>query len=428
MKNHVRRWGHETFNKLPYVSVTGDQIMLEDGYMVTTVLDGHKLNINPHAVQLRSSDIVVLDSSHSVFYTLPFPISQASVMVKRLSGGGKTGYIDGEPGMARFNKPKSFAVDLRGNVYVADQQNHAVRKISNSGVTSTIVGNYSQTGRQDGPGKTATFSSDFEVLFVPQMCALLISDHGNQLLRQIDLKPEDCVIGSQSALGAVKFWVLGLALSCLLGIVIGIATRPYVIPHVISYFCSYCVLQDQSTWTAFLTQLCRQEGSRPLHFSKTWKHCLINLASLVPMSCFDVRNAIASSSLYMLSKRLLRLSLSHLSLMFQINTVGPKVSNKDFISLMDSDINNPVVGKSQTFADQLKDMIDSNVHSQLSSSSSDILKLGEGGLERCDPSLDVNGRINDMIQANIMGFGKLAKETTPVDVPLEGRLGLVKRR
>eukprot|EP00258_Populus_trichocarpa_P019291 XP_006384156.1 uncharacterized protein LOC7493556 isoform X1 [Populus trichocarpa] len=386
---------------LASIHVTGDQIMLEDGYMVTTVLDGHKLNINPHAVQLRSSEIVVLDSSRSVFYTLPFPISQASVMVKRLSGEGKTGYIDGEPGLARFNKPKSFAVDLRGNVYVADQQNHAVRKISNSGVTSTIVGNYSQTGRQDGPGKTATFSSDFEVLFVPQICALLISDHGNQLLRQIDLKPEDCVIGSQSALGAVKFWVLGLALSCLLGIVIGIATRPYVIPH---------------------------EGSRPLHFSKTWKHCLINLASLVPMSCFDVRNAIASSSLYMLSKRLLRLSLSHLSLMFQINTVGPKVSNKDFIALMDSDINNPVVGKSQTFADQLKEMIDSNVHSQLSSSSSDILKLGEGGLERRDASLDVNGRINDMIQANIMGFGKLSKETSPVDVPLEGSLGLVKRR
>jgi hypothetical protein len=52
--------------------------MLEDGYMVTTVLDGHKLNINPHAVQLRSSEIVVLDSSRSVFYTLPFPISQGN--------------------------------------------------------------------------------------------------------------------------------------------------------------------------------------------------------------------------------------------------------------------------------------------------------------------------------------------------------------
>jgi hypothetical protein len=65
-------------------------------------------------------------------------------------------------------------------------------------MTTTIAGNYSQIGRQDGPGKTATFSTDFEVLFVPQICALLISDHGNQLLRQVDLKQEDCIIGSQS--------------------------------------------------------------------------------------------------------------------------------------------------------------------------------------------------------------------------------------
>ena len=59
-------------------------------------------------------------------------------MVKRLSGEGKNGYTDGEPGLARFNKPKSFAVDFRGNVYVADQLNHAVRKISNSGACDHI--------------------------------------------------------------------------------------------------------------------------------------------------------------------------------------------------------------------------------------------------------------------------------------------------
>ncbi|KAJ6735146.1 NHL DOMAIN-CONTAINING PROTEIN [Salix purpurea] len=298
---------------------------------------------------------------------------------------------------AQFNKPKSFTVDLGGNVYVADQLNHVVRKISSSGMTTTIVGNYSQTGRQDGPGKTATFSSDFEVLFVPQLCALLISDHGNQLLRQVDLKQEDCITGSRSALGAVKFWVLGLVLSCLFGLATGFAIRPYAIPN---------------------------EGVRPLHFCKTWKHCLIIPASLVPMCYFDVRNAIASSTLYVLSKRLLCLSLSHLSLMFRINIVGSKVLNKDSSSLMDADVNSHKIGKSQVYADQLKDLKDFNVQSQSSSS----MKLGEGGQERCDASSDGYGRINDMIQANIMGFGELAEETTPVDVPLVGSLGLVKRR
>ncbi|CAK7339029.1 unnamed protein product [Dovyalis caffra] len=295
-------------------------------------MDGHKLKINPHAVQLRSSDLVVLDSSQSVFYTLPFPISQESVVVKRLSGKGEKGYADGEPGLAQFNKPKSFAVDLRGNVYVADQLNHAVRKISNSGVTSTIVGNYSQKGRQDGPGKTATFSSDFEVLFVPQICALLISDHGNQLLRQIDLKPEDC----------------------------------------------------------------------------TGRH--------QPQDMEALPNQSGESNTDELLRRQKR---------------RPRVSNKHFVSLMDADINSCVVGKSQTFADQLKELIDLNdfnVPSQLSSSASDILKLGEGGQERRDASSNGNGRINDMIQANFMGFVKLANETTPVDVPVVGSMGLVKRR
>lgn len=142
------------------------------------------------------------------------------------------------------------------------------------------------------------------------------------------------------------------------------------------------------------------------------------------MCYFDVRNAIASSTLYVLSKRLLCLSLSHLSLMFRINIVGSKVLNKDSSSLMDADVNSHKVGKSPVYADQLKDLKDFNVQSQSSSS----MKVGEGGQERCDASLDGYGRINDMIQANIMGFGELAEETTPVDVPLVGSLGLVKRR
>lgn len=60
------------------------------------------------------------------------------------------------------------------------------------GVT-TIAGGYSKKpGRGDGPAQSASFSDDFELAFVPEICALLISDHGNQLLRQINLKTEDC--------------------------------------------------------------------------------------------------------------------------------------------------------------------------------------------------------------------------------------------
>ncbi|WCJ21678.1 NHL domain-containing protein [Euphorbia peplus] len=217
---------------LPWTHVSA-ALILEEGYTVTTVIDGRQLKLNPHALvsRSRSSDLVILDSSRSAFFTLRFPISLEST-VNPLSGNG-AGISDGALDTAQFNKPKNFAVDAKGNIYVADRINGIIRKITNSGVT-TIAGGYSKsTGRQDGPAQNATFSSDFEVAFVPQECALLISDHGNQLIRHIGLKPEDCTTASQSGLGMVSYWVLGLGLffSCLLGITIGFAIRSYITPR-----------------------------------------------------------------------------------------------------------------------------------------------------------------------------------------------------
>lgn len=58
----------------------GAVVVIEDGYTVKTVIDGHKLEINPHSVMLRpgSSDLVVLDSSGSAFYTVRFPPSKGT--------------------------------------------------------------------------------------------------------------------------------------------------------------------------------------------------------------------------------------------------------------------------------------------------------------------------------------------------------------
>lgn len=56
------------------------------------------------------------------------------------------------------------------------------------GVT-TVAGGYSQKpGHEDGPARNASFSDDFELTFIPESCALMISDHGSKLLRQINLK------------------------------------------------------------------------------------------------------------------------------------------------------------------------------------------------------------------------------------------------
>lgn len=64
---------------------------------------------------------------------------------------------------------------------------------------TTIAGGYSEgAGHVDGPAHNASFSDDFEISFIPELCALLISDHGNQLVRHISLKAEDCAQGSNA--------------------------------------------------------------------------------------------------------------------------------------------------------------------------------------------------------------------------------------
>ncbi|GAY36420.1 hypothetical protein CUMW_021960 [Citrus unshiu] len=423
-------------------SLASSGLLLEDGYTVTTVIDGHQLEINPHSVIDRpgSSDLIVLDSSRSAFYTLSFPLSEESV-VKRLAGDGVQGYSDGEPGSARFDKPKSFAVDMKGNIYVADKSNHlnalphsshcerACRKIQrwgiflrglekfagfvdghdlclcclaadmSLGVTTIAGGGSKKEGRADGPAQNASFSNDFELTFVLHICALLISDRGSQLIRQINLKPEDCSKSSQSgsALGAVSVWVL-VSLAWSLDLLLALTSSGI-----------------QEGWI--------------LHFSMTWRHYLINLVRLVRTCCYDIRSVTASPMLYALFKRVFWLSLSHLSLMFRINNLKSRTPKKDVVSLLDSsDLHGCEIKKSHQYADQLKDLLSFDGNQDLitedifrqeleNQKSSDVL---------CLPNS--HGMLDDMIRASIMGFDGEAKETTTEVGSLVGNSGLVKRR
>lgn len=208
------------------------EVIFEDGYSVNTVIDGDKIKINPHSIIPVSGDthFIILDSIASTFYTLSYN-KGSDISVTKLTGDG-IGYADGSLEKAKFNKPRNFAVDSKGNIYVADVKNmHAIRKISKSGVT-TIAGGYSKTsGRADGPGLNASFSNDYELSFIPKRCTLMISDHGNRLVREIQLKVEDCSRDSHSGLRAVSTWLLTVGLPCLVCLIIGLVIRPYVIPN-----------------------------------------------------------------------------------------------------------------------------------------------------------------------------------------------------
>ncbi|KAF7123620.1 hypothetical protein RHSIM_Rhsim12G0122100 [Rhododendron simsii] len=377
------------------------RLVFEEGYTVSTVLDGNKLKLNPHFILPRfdSSDFLVLDSEHSAFFTVAFTPSQESE-IKRLSGNG-FGFSDGDLATAMFNKPKSFAVDLKGNVYVADKGNLAIRKISKSGVT-TIAGGSKTPGHVDGPGRNASFSPDFELAFIPERCALMICDHGHKLVRQINLKSEDCARGSHSELGLSTWaWPLALGVCSLLGLIIGFTARPY---------------------------LTSREGLNPLLFNVTWKHYLVSQGRQTLMFCSDVRNAIVSLPLYPVLRSFIMLSLSQLSLMFRIKTVEPRVSQKTSVSLLDSDVvESKEITKSQMFDEQLKDLMTSDGVVEPPESADKIFEQGDDNGNRNHVMSEGHQKVDYMISAHIRSFEEQGKGVAG-EALVSSCSGLVKRR
>ncbi|GAB3287503.1 NHL repeat-containing protein [Hymenobacter tenuis] len=96
-------------------------------------------------------------------------------IVSTFAGTGTPGYTDGKSTTAQFNGPLGLAIDMQGNVYVADSGNQRLRKISPSGVVSTLAGNGS-TGYKDGPSNTAEFKR-IEGLAVNKQGILYVTDY-----------------------------------------------------------------------------------------------------------------------------------------------------------------------------------------------------------------------------------------------------------
>jgi sugar lactone lactonase YvrE len=97
--------------------------------------------------------------------------------------GGAEGFSDGAGVAAAFNTPSALAIDRRGNLYVADTGNHAIRKITPGGVVTTLAGN-GQPGDVDGIGKAARFNGPVGVA-VDKAGNVFVADTYNDRIRRI---------------------------------------------------------------------------------------------------------------------------------------------------------------------------------------------------------------------------------------------------
>ena len=93
-----------------------------------------------------------------------------------------------------FSMPSSLAADTDGNLYVADEQNHRIRKVTtkeangiSAGTITTIAGS-GTVGSDDGSGTDAQFDSPAG-LVVNRSGVLIVADTGNHRIRSIEIGP-----------------------------------------------------------------------------------------------------------------------------------------------------------------------------------------------------------------------------------------------
>lgn len=153
-------------------------------------IDGNGSNslfYRPYGLTLDiNGDILLADEwNHSIRRITPLGV------VSTVAGMGEIGHLDGPPGSSKFNFPWDLTVDALGNIYVGDGYNHVIRKLIPSGSlpaiyeVTTYVGNSGVTGAIDGYGTDAEFNAATSLYYWAQTGEIYITDAYNNLIRKI---------------------------------------------------------------------------------------------------------------------------------------------------------------------------------------------------------------------------------------------------
>jgi hypothetical protein len=105
----------------------------------------------PHfTLPLPSGDLLVADSlAYAIRNVTP------SGVVTTYAGGNGAGFLDGSFSIAKFQFPCQLAYDLCSNIYVADTQNHRIRRFTSSNTVETYAGD-GTTIRNNGGSRLST--------------------------------------------------------------------------------------------------------------------------------------------------------------------------------------------------------------------------------------------------------------------------------
>jgi hypothetical protein len=128
----------------------------------------------------HSGNLLVTDRYNSTVRK----ISPSGVATTLAGTAGQIGSLDATGTSARFGYPTGITTDSGGNVFVADPGYHAIRKINSAGVVTTFAGTSGLPGSADGAGAAARFNQPFDIAS-DSSDNLYVADSGNSTIRKI---------------------------------------------------------------------------------------------------------------------------------------------------------------------------------------------------------------------------------------------------
>jgi serine/threonine protein kinase, bacterial len=147
-------------------------------------------------------------------------------VVTTLAGSIAAGSADGTGTAAAFRGPRGVAVDPSGNVYVVDSGNNMIRKITPAGVVTAFAGS-TAAGSGDGTGNAASFSNPYGIA-IDSTGNVYVTDYGNYNIRKITPTGVVTTLAGSTARGSTNGTGTGASFSSSLGVAVDSNGNVYV--------------------------------------------------------------------------------------------------------------------------------------------------------------------------------------------------------
>jgi sugar lactone lactonase YvrE len=190
--NDVATYDAVASDELTNAITMGAPLTLDNGATFRTMAgsagyggaDGIGINArfhNPNAVARDSAgNLYVVDNMNDTVRK----ITPAGIVTTLAGLAGASGFTDGTNSGARFNAPCGICVDGAANIYVADTGNSIIRKITPGGIVTTLAGLHGVGGNSDGIGSNARFVTPSDVT-ADAFGDIYVADTGNNTIRFI---------------------------------------------------------------------------------------------------------------------------------------------------------------------------------------------------------------------------------------------------